>query len=69
MEAVTTLMAALPTVALRATCEMEGETEIMEGDVSKCKVGFILASHSFLQCVQKDLYLLNQALTPPHLTS
>ena len=32
------LMAALPTIALRATCEVEGEDEIIEGDVSKCKV-------------------------------
>ena len=32
------LMRVLPVVSLRATCEVEGETEIMEQDVAKCKV-------------------------------
>ena len=38
VEAIAMLMAALPTIALRATCEVEGEDEIIEGDISKCKV-------------------------------
>ena len=33
------LLRVLPTLTVRATCEVEGETEVMEGDPAKCKVG------------------------------
>lgn len=38
VEEVATLMAALPSIQLRAVCEMPGEDEIMEGDPARCKV-------------------------------
>jgi hypothetical protein len=32
------MLSVLPSVTLKAACEMEHEDEIMEGDVAKCKV-------------------------------
>ena len=37
-DAAATVLAALPAIEMRASCEMEGEDEIMEADMAKCKV-------------------------------
>ena len=37
-DAAATVLAALPSIEMRASCEMEGEDEIMEADMAKCKV-------------------------------
>jgi hypothetical protein len=38
VDEINTLLSVLPSVTMKASCEMEGEDEIMEGDVAKCKV-------------------------------
>jgi hypothetical protein len=42
VEAAITLLEALPTLAVRAKCCVEGEEEIMETDPVKCKVGVVV---------------------------
>lgn len=46
VDEVTSFLSALPTVAMKSSFEVEGEDEIMERDVAKCKVRIVLSRPS-----------------------
>jgi len=46
VEEISTLLSSLPSIYVRAACEVDGEEEIMEGDVAKCKVRIMLTRPS-----------------------